>query len=71
MQNWIEFLAGIYFSIGKYGVLGPWLMDHGQCRSMVDRGQGIGGGSPELGLAATTGHDGLPRGWQCKEGDAT
>jgi hypothetical protein len=36
---------------------------------MVDCGQGLGGGSPELGLAAAPDHGGLPRGWQCEEGD--
>jgi hypothetical protein len=35
----------------------------------VDRGQGLSGGSMELGLAAASGHGGLQRGWQRKEGD--
>jgi hypothetical protein len=30
---------------------------------------GLGGGSPELSLAAALGHDGLLRGWQLIEGD--
>jgi hypothetical protein len=48
------------FSNGKRRGLGPWFMDHGRRWSPVDRRQGLGGGSPELGLAAAPGHDGLP-----------
>jgi hypothetical protein len=36
----------------------------------VDRGQGLGGGSPELSLAAAPGHGSLPRGWPRKAGEA-
>jgi hypothetical protein len=56
--------------MGKYGGLDPWLVDHGQRRSTVDHGQGLGGGSLEFSLAAAPGHDGWLQGWQCEEGDA-
>jgi hypothetical protein len=45
-------------------------MDHGRHRSTVDNGQGLSGGTPELGLEAAPGHDGLLRGWQREEGEA-
>jgi hypothetical protein len=46
------------FSNGKRCGLGPWFVDHGRW-STVDREQGLGGGLPELGLAAAPGHGGL------------
>jgi hypothetical protein len=54
--------AGIFqrrfFSMGKYGALGPPSVDHGWRRSTVDCRQGLGGGSLELVLAAAPGRGG-------------
>jgi hypothetical protein len=49
------------FSNGKRRELGTWFVHHGQCWSTVDRGQGLGSGSPGLGLEAALGHGGLSR----------
>jgi hypothetical protein len=54
--------------MGKYGGLGPPSVDRGWRQSMVDHGQGLGGGSPELSLAAAPGHGGSPAVAQWKEG---
>jgi hypothetical protein len=67
--KWHGIIGFELFSNGKRHGLGPWLMDNGRCWSMVDRGQGLGGGSTELDLAAAPGHDGLPRGSQREEGN--
>jgi hypothetical protein len=61
------FQRGIFFN-GKYDRLGPPFVDRARCRSTVDRGQGLGGGSPELSLVAAPGHDGSPTVAQRKEG---
>jgi hypothetical protein len=57
-----------FFSMRKYGGPGPPSMDHGWRRSTVDHGQGLGGGSPELGQAAAMGHGGSQAVAQRKEG---
>jgi hypothetical protein len=44
------------FSLGKYGGLSPPSVDCGWHRCMVDRRQGLSGGSSELGLAAAPSH---------------
>jgi hypothetical protein len=58
--KWHGIMGFELFSNGKRRGLGPRLMDHGQCRSTVDRGQGLCDGSPKLGLMANPSHDGLP-----------
>jgi hypothetical protein len=54
--------------MGKYGGVSPPFVDCGRRWSTVDRGQGLGGGSPELGLATAPGHSGSPAVVQRKEG---
>jgi hypothetical protein len=68
--KWHGIISFELFSNGKRRGLGPRFVDHGRCCSTVDRGQGRVGGSPKLGLAAAPGHDGLPRGWPRKGGEA-
>jgi hypothetical protein len=68
--KWHGIIGFKLFSNGKRRGLSPWFMDHGRRWSMVDRGQGLGGSSSELGLAAALGHDGLPHGWPREGGEA-
>jgi hypothetical protein len=44
-------------------------MDRGSASAWWTDHDGLGGGSPELSLAAAPGHSGLPRGWQHDGGD--
>jgi hypothetical protein len=51
-----------FFSMRKYGRLGQQSVDRGRRWSMVDHGQGLGGGLLEFGPAVALGHGGLLRG---------
>jgi hypothetical protein len=55
--------------MGKYGGLGPPSVDRGRHWSMVDLGWGLGGGSSELGLAATPEYGSSLAGAQQREGN--
>jgi hypothetical protein len=69
--KWHGIFGSELFSNGKMRRLGPWFVDHGRRWSTVDGRWGLGGGSPELGLAAFSGHGGLPLGWPREGGETT
>jgi hypothetical protein len=68
--NWRGFLDSDLFLKGK----SAWTRSraHGprRRRSMVDQGQGLSGGLPELSLVATSVHGGSPREGENRAGDA-
>jgi hypothetical protein len=53
LQSDRDFPAGDLFCKEKCGGLNPQAVDQRRARSMVDQGQGLGGGSSELSLVAS------------------